>query len=124
MMPPINMSNEKSNIVSEERKILKNLPGIVLACVHTFIFALCTGMALAFIVEMPRSGPYRSLDTLEEAACWAVGLVPRIARSASSTSGSTALVFYLLANFLQMYIPLRALIQPSFMAGKPSINVR
>lgn len=114
----MNSKSKNSDIILEPRKIVKSYLGIFLSCLHTFIFAVSIGLAIVF-----NTSGYQGLDLAEEFICWAIGLVPRIVKTRGSDYGSVAYVLYLVACLLQMYIPLRALIQPSFLAGKPDINV-
>lgn len=113
------MNSKSKAYILEPKKIVKSYLGIFISCLHTFIFAISFGLAIALNMN-----GYRGLDPTEEAICWAVGLVPRIVKTRGSDYGSVAYVLYLVASLLQIYIPLRALIQPSFLAGKPDINVR
>lgn len=112
-------SKAKATVILESRKIVKSYLGIFITCLHTFIFAVSFGFSIVF-----NTSGYQGLDLAEESICWAIGLVPRVVKTRDSDYGSVAYVLYLMACLLQMYIPLRALIQPSFLAGKPDINVR
>lgn len=110
-------------VIEDSRKIIKSWLGIILSCIHTAIFATSIGFAIFFGIEMPSSG-LKTLGATEGLICWTIGLVPRILEGHGRAYSLMALGFYVIACLLQMYIPLRALIQPSFLAGKPSIRVR
>ena len=115
--------NSKAQIIQESRKIIKSWLGIGLACVHTFIFAMFISFAISFVIEMPSSG-LKALDQTEGLICWTIGLVPRIVEGHGRDYSVFAFSLYFVASLFQMYIPFRALIQPSFLAGKPNFNVR
>ena len=113
----------KAQIINESRKIIKSWLGISLSCLHTFIFAMSIVFAISLVFKMPSSG-LKTLDQTEGFVCWTIGLVPKIVEGHGRDYSFMAFGLYFVACLLQIYIPFRALIQPSFLAGKPHLNVR
>ena len=111
----------KSNPVEslESRKIIKSWHGIIIASVKVFFLAICFGMSIVFFSQIPKN----NLGEGETFLCWIIGLVPQTLTGKMENYKMVAFICYFIATLLQIYIPLRALLQPSFLAGKPATTV-
>lgn len=114
---------KEAKIISEKRAIIKSTFGIVLTCIQIFIFAVCIGVSVVNFVEL-NGFSLRRLSEAEGTLCWILGMVPKVVvGSGSQEYRVAAFLLYLMVCLLQIYIPLRALVQPSFLVGKPPTNV-
>lgn len=120
--PPLHM------YPSKERKIVSNTLGKVYAAV--LILVCIMGLVLgiwqmkSFINQTPGidAGLVTILYHLGTVHLIFIGNPPTFSFEYKILLSS--FVAYLLLNLVQMYLPIRALIQPSFAAGKPDIKVR
>lgn len=110
--------------ISTTRKIVKNLIGYEIAKGVTSVYVFFIVLALIYLVKfVPESG-ISQLDSKNEIVCWCIGLVPKIIEGYGRDFLYPIFACYFAACLLQLYLPFRAMIQPSFLAGKPSSTVR
>lgn len=106
------------------RKIVKNVEGYLLGNWITIDFSVSIGISFSFLLRLATGMGLNNLAPIYSKLCWCIGLVPPILETNDETVLYPVLNCYLAACMLQLYLPIRAMSQPSFMAGKPNTYVR
>lgn len=105
-----------------ERKLVKSYYGFASGIAIAVLMHICFAIGIRF-VYLSHIGS-NITDVNEKKFMLIIGLNPDLYTQNGTFIFYTAITFYLLGCLTYMYVPLRAMVQPTFLAGNPDESVR